>query len=106
MNRKTIIEETIDVLDNIEKAEVSPFFKSKLNGVLLKQQLEQETYMVKPFLIVAFATVLLLLNIVLFSKATKSISSDDLSISNINNQPNTQDYFFYNSSNYYYDDNQ
>ena len=50
MNRNTIIEETIDALNNIEKAEVSPFFKSKLNCVLLKQHVEQETYMVKPFL--------------------------------------------------------
>jgi hypothetical protein len=106
MNRKTIIEETIDVLDNIEKAEVSPFFKSKLNILLYKQNVEHESYMVKPIFIVAFATILLLFNIVLFSKATKSISSVDISISKNSNQQNTQDYFINNSSNYYYDDNQ
>ena len=106
MDRKKIIIETIDVLDNIEKAEISPFFKTRMNALLNKQSIQQETIFVKPFIIVVFASVLLLLNIALFTKATKSASRENLTYNTNNDQQNLQDYFINNSSNYYYDDNQ
>ena len=106
MKYKTIVEETIDAIDHINSAQISPYFKTRMNAILNAQRETEYAHGLQPLVLLTFSIVLLLINTLLI---TKSISTDTFYQKNNSTslqQQFSEDYNINNSSNFFYDDKQ
>jgi hypothetical protein len=105
MKHEKIIEETIDTIDNLEQAQISPYFKARMNAILNSQREAEYTHGLQPLALLTFSIVLLLINTLLISKSVSKDTSNNNNKTTIQQQF-SEDYNINNSSNYYYDDKQ
>jgi hypothetical protein len=105
MKHKTIVEETIDSIDNIKKAEISPYFKTRMNALFNNQSEMDNVSGFQPIILMAFTVLLLLINTLLVSKSSTKDSSNYQNNST-SLQQFSDDYHINNASNFYYDDKQ
>lgn len=106
MKQETIIEETIDAIDHIDKAKISPYFKTRMNAILNAQKETESAHGLQPLALLTFSIVLLLINTLLITKSNSTNTSYQKNNSTSVQQQFSEDYNINNSSNFYYDDKQ
>ena len=99
------IEETLSSIDGISRAELNPYFKTRIHEALKKNQSTNEIPFFKAAAVAALSLILLFINVLLFSSNTnKETSISDTAVSSYN------DFTYENSVNpntiFYYDDKQ